>query len=257
MTLHEQISNDMKEAMKQKDAARLSTLRMLHAALKNKRIDLMRDLEEKDVQQVVKSQMKQLKDALATYQEAGRQEMVESAHAELGVLETYLPAQMDDAMLEDVVTQALNDAGMENKEQMGQAMGVAMKAVAGQADGSRVRAIVEKILGCIVFVISGLFIFAQEVFAQGVASAAASDTALFGDDYVVFLLRMSRVFLMVIGIPSVIFILTGAVHYATSHTRDDEKAKAIKKIVAGIGGTITVAVLFTVVTIALEGMLAG
>jgi|GEM_PF-26164 uncharacterized protein len=253
MTLLEQITNDMKEAMKQKQAERLSTLRMLHAALKNKRIDLRRDLEQKDVEQVVKSQIKQLKDALLTYQEAGRQETVDATHAELAVLEVYLPEQMDDAALEETVKNALAQAGASTSEQMGQAMGVAMKAVAGQADGSRVRRVVEKLLGCLV-VAMGSFGFSKGVLAQSVAEEMTSDAGLFGDDYLIFLLRMARVFLMVIGIPAVIFILTGAVHYATSHVRDDEKAKAIKKIVAGVLGTIVVVILFTIVTIVLQGM---
>lgn len=146
MTLLEQILQDTKEAMKNKDAARLSTLRMLKSALKNKQIELMHELSDEEALAVIKSQIKQLTDAMQMYKDAGRAESAEEAQTEIAVLEAYLPAQMDDAALEKVVVDALQAVGATSPEDMGKAMGVAMKAVAGQADGSRVRDIVERTL---------------------------------------------------------------------------------------------------------------
>ena len=147
MTLQEQVLHDTKEAMKQKDAAKLSTLRMLKAALKNKEIDLKHELSDEEVLAVIKMQIKQLNDALHMYQDAGRQESVDETQAEILILEAYLPAQMSDEVLREAVTKALEAAQATSKEDMGKAMGAAMKAAAGQADGSRVRAIVEELLG--------------------------------------------------------------------------------------------------------------
>jgi len=138
--LTDQITNDMKEAMKAQDAPRLSTIRMLKSALKNKQIELLHELSDEEAMAVIKTQIKQLKDAAETFRQAGRAETVEANEREVAVLEKYLPAQMDDAALIAVVKDALAAAGATSKADAGKAMGAAVKAVAGRADGSRVKA---------------------------------------------------------------------------------------------------------------------
>ncbi len=144
MTLLETINQDFTAAMKERREAELSTLRLLRAALKNRQIELMKELSEDEALSVVKSQIKQLKDALESF--ASREDLAQKARGELAVLEKYLPAQLSDAELEAVVKEAVAASGASGKADMGRAMGAAMKAVSGQADGSRVKAIVETML---------------------------------------------------------------------------------------------------------------
>ncbi len=243
-TLQEHIQEDMKEAMKQKEEARLSTLRMLKAALKNKQIDLMHELSEDDVLKVIKSQAKQLADAVVLYAEGGRQEAVMAAQKEIVLLESYLPAQMDDDMLEAKVRQALQEAGMQSKEQMGKAMGVAMKAVAGEADGSRVRSIVEKILAVFVMIIIGV----------GISRVVHAASSTFSSDFVITCLRIARAFLLVFGVASINYLLVGGFKYMIASGRNDEVSFSLHKITIGLIGTVTVACLYIVATSMLQAL---
>lgn len=146
MPIVTQVTEDMKAAMKAQDAARLSTVRMLKTALKNKEIDLMRPLTDDEALAVIRTQIKQLKDSITEFAAAGRADLADPVTAEVAVLEAYLPAQMGDEELAAKVKQALAEAGFTGKADMGRAMGVAMKAVAGLADGARVKAAVEAAL---------------------------------------------------------------------------------------------------------------
>lgn len=146
MSILEQINSDLTLAMKEKKEAELSTLRLLRSALKNKQIDLMCELKEEDVLAVIKTQIKQLKDALLSFETAARADLADKTKAELLVLEKYLPAEMSDEDLEKTIRAALSEAGISSKADIGKAMGVVMKAVAGQASGNRVKESLEKIL---------------------------------------------------------------------------------------------------------------
>ncbi len=146
MSLVETIGKDMVAAMKEKKETDLSTLRMLKTALKNKQIDLMHELTDEEAMAVVKTMIKQTKDAMESFASANREDLSAQAKAELAVLERYLPAQLPEAELDALVKGALAEAGFSSKADMGKAMGAAMKAVAGRADGARVKAAVEKSL---------------------------------------------------------------------------------------------------------------
>ena len=142
MSLHEQIQKDYIEAMKAREQLRLSTLRMLRSALKNKQIELKKDLSDEDVQAVVKSQAKQLKDSLQEFEKASRDDLALSTKAELEIIAAYLPKQMSDEELLAVVKKTLTKIGASSSEDMGKAMGAVMGAVQGGADGGRVKAMV-------------------------------------------------------------------------------------------------------------------
>lgn len=244
MTLLEQITFDMKEAMKAKDEAKLSTLRMLKSALKNKQIDLMHELSDEEVLSVIKTQMKQLKDSLESFSGAGREDLAVPTQKELVVLEAYMPAQMSEEELEAVVKAAVEESGVTSKEDMGKAMGVAMKKVAGRADGSRVKEMVGKLLAVLVLVCSiGLL-------AAHPALAAESEGSVFA----VSALRIARIFLLLFGIVSINMILIGGFNYMIASGRDATHSSSIAKITTGILGTIIVAALFTIATIALENL---
>lgn len=248
MTLLEQISEDMKTAMRAKDERTLSTVRMLKSALKNKQIDLMRELTEEDVLAVVKSQMKQLKEAQEIAVNAGRPETAQEAQAEMDVLTKYLPAQMDDAALETAVRAALEGAGLTSKQDMGKAMGVAMKAAAGQADGSRVKTIVEKILASFVL---GLALLPQAVDAATGTTVAttAAKTATASPFLSETALRTVRIFLMLMGIVCVNFVLIGAFELMTASGRDHEHHSGLHKLIMGLLGTVFIAGLITIVSV--------
>lgn len=145
-SLFECIDGDFKNAMKAKQADQLSTLRLLRTALKNKQIDIQRPLDEGEVIAVVKSQMKQLRDALELYVAGGRKEEEEKIQQEIDLLQIYLPQEISDDVLEQMVQTALQENDIHGKEEIGKAMGTAMKAVSGAADASRVRVMVERLL---------------------------------------------------------------------------------------------------------------
>jgi len=143
MTTTERIEQDFKEAMKARDEFRVSILRMVRTSLKNKQIDLMHELTDAEAMAVLKTMVKQYQDALNDFQNAGRMDLVEKQQKEIDAINIYLPAKMSSEELEKIVAGAV--AGM-SKADMGKAMGAAMKAVDGRADGNEVRAIVQRLL---------------------------------------------------------------------------------------------------------------
>jgi hypothetical protein len=146
MSIIEKINADFISAMKEKREAELSTLRLLRSALKNKQIEVMHELKEEEILAVIKTQIKQIKDSLLSFESAGRTDLVEKTKNEAVILERYLPAELSDEELEKVIRGALAEAGISAKTEMGKAMGAVMKAVAGQASGNRVKETVERLL---------------------------------------------------------------------------------------------------------------
>lgn len=146
MTLYEQIKEDIKVAMRGKDMKTLDVLRMVAASIKNKAIDLKREVEEEDVLSVVKSDMKKLQDALQDFTKAAREDLMEKTREEIEILKKYLPEEMSDEALEEAVRDIFKKHKFEDASQMGQAMGVVMKELQGKVSGNRVRPMVEQVL---------------------------------------------------------------------------------------------------------------
>lgn len=144
MTILPKIDADFKEAMKAKNEIVISVLRLMRTALKNKQIEAQHDLSEQEATAVLKTLIKQYQDALADFKSAGRRDLEERQQQEIDIVARYLPPPMDSATLEKIVREALTESGI---TEIGKAMGVAMKAVKGQADGNEVRRVVEQILG--------------------------------------------------------------------------------------------------------------
>lgn len=142
MTRFEQIQADMIVAMKAKDASRLAVLRNALSAIKNAQIDAQKPLTDAEIQGVVATMVKQLKDAMKDFDAGGRADLVEQNRQEIAVLEQYLPAQMSDDELLGIVEQVLADTGAKTPADIGRVMGSAMAAVAGKADGNRVKEMV-------------------------------------------------------------------------------------------------------------------
>lgn len=146
MALLDQIKDDMKNAMRNKDMATLDTVRMLIASVKNKAIDMQKEMEDADVIVVIKTDLKKLKDGLESFISAAREDLAEKARVEIAVLERYLPQQLSDVDLEAKVREALAEIGITDTSQIGKAMGQLMARLKELADGNRIRAMVEKIL---------------------------------------------------------------------------------------------------------------
>ncbi|MGI6103029.1 MAG: GatB/YqeY domain-containing protein [Patescibacteria group bacterium] len=147
MTLIDRLTDDMKAAMKSGDAIELSTLRMARTALTNKRIEIGRDLSDDDVITVLQREVKQRREAETQYRDAGRAELADKEQAEIAVLERYLPAQLADDELDQLVRDAVAKSGATGLADMGKVMGALMPTLGGRADGTRVSAAVRRALG--------------------------------------------------------------------------------------------------------------
>lgn len=148
MTLLEQITQALTAAMKAKDAARLSTLRMVKSALKNREIDKMAPLDDAESAKVLQTLVKQRRDSAEQYTQAGRAELAEKELAEITVIEEYLPASLDDETLARLVDEAIAEIGATSAKDMGRAMKAVMAKIAGQpVDGKVVSGLVKSRLG--------------------------------------------------------------------------------------------------------------
>lgn len=145
-SLVDQIKEDMKQAMRDKNSVTLDTVRMLLSSVKNKAIDLGHELEDVEVMAVLKSDLKKLKDGLESFVSAAREDLAQKVREEILVLEKYLPPQITDGELEEKVRAELSALGISNVDDIGKAMGQLMGKLKDAADGNRVRAMVEKVL---------------------------------------------------------------------------------------------------------------
>jgi uncharacterized protein len=148
MKLIDRISQDMTAAMKARDQARLSPLRMAKAALMNAEVTKGRPLEEAEMQQVLASLIKQRRDSIEQFTSGGRNDLVEKEAAEIAVLERYAPPAASAADIEHAVDAAIKETGASTAKDMGRVMKAVMSALAGKsADGKVVNELVRKKLG--------------------------------------------------------------------------------------------------------------
>jgi uncharacterized protein YqeY len=147
MGLREQIEADTKDALKAGAKDKVSTLRMLNAALKNKKIDKRRELTDDEVVETVRSLIKQRRDSIEQFAKGGRQDLVDKETAEIIVLEAYLPQQLSQAELEGMVRDAVAQTGAQGAKDMGKVMKALIPMVGGRADGKLVSELVKRALG--------------------------------------------------------------------------------------------------------------
>ncbi len=144
MSLSEQIVSDLTAAMKAQDAQRTSTLRMVKAAMMNRKIEQGSELTDDDVQKLLRSLVKQRRDSIEQYEKAGRQELVDKEAAEIAVIETYLPQAASAAEIETAVAAAIAETGATSMKDMGKVMKAAQAALSGKnADGRQVSEMVK------------------------------------------------------------------------------------------------------------------
>ncbi|MBN3722650.1 GatB/YqeY domain-containing protein [Burkholderia sp. Ac-20379] len=146
MSLKDQISEDMKAAMRAKDTARLGTIRLLLSAIKQREVDERITLDDAAVVGVVDKMLKQRKDSISQFQAAGRDDLVAQEQAEVDVLVAYMPAQLSEAEVADAVQEAVVAAGASGPQDMGKVMAVLKSKLAGKADMTAVSALVKAAL---------------------------------------------------------------------------------------------------------------
>ena len=148
MSLKERIAKDMTAAMKARDAARTSTLRMVKAALMNREIEKGGELSDEEVTKALQSLVKQRRDSVEQYEKAGRDELADKERAEIGVIEEYLPRAASPEEIGRAVEEAIAETGATSMKQMGAVMKAAQARLAGRsADGRAVSEAVKAKLG--------------------------------------------------------------------------------------------------------------
>ena len=146
MTLKAQITEDMKNAMRAKEAQRLGTIRLLQAAIKQREVDERIELDDVAVIAIVDKLVKQRKDSIAAFTEANRQDLVDQEQLELGFLSVYLPQRLSEAEVATAVAKIVAETGASGAGDMGKVMGAAKKELAGKADMAHVSAAVKAAL---------------------------------------------------------------------------------------------------------------
>jgi uncharacterized protein YqeY len=147
MSLREKIDEDIKAALKSGAKDKVSALRMLSAALKNKQIDKRRPLTDDEVVETVRSLLKQRKDSIEQFAKGGRQDLVDKETAEVAILEVYLPQQLSRDEIETLVRSAIAESGAQGAKDMGKVMKALMPKLGGRADGKLVSELVKAGLG--------------------------------------------------------------------------------------------------------------
>ena len=148
MSLSKQIVADLTTAMKAQDANRTSTLRMVKAAMMNRQIEKGSELDDDDMQKLLRSLVKQRRDSVEQYEKAGRAELSEKERAEIAVIEEYLPQAATREEIERAVSEAVSETGASSMKEMGAVMKAALARLAGKnADGRTVSEVVKSKLG--------------------------------------------------------------------------------------------------------------
>ena len=145
MTIQEKIQSQMADAMRNKDQLRLSVLRMMKTAVKNKEIEKMKPLEEPEVIVVLNTLVKQRKDSVEQFRKGGREELAQKEEAEIKIIEEYLPAAASEDDIRVAIDEAVQETGAASIKDMGKVMKATLARLAGKsADGSRVSSMVKE-----------------------------------------------------------------------------------------------------------------
>lgn len=143
MSLKQKITDDMKAAMRAKDAARLGTIRLLLAAIKQREVDERIELSDADIVAVIDKMIKQRRDSIEQFEAAGRQELADTEKSEISVLRDYMPQQMTEAEVEQAVIDAIAASGVQKSQEMGKVIALLKPKLAGRADMGKVSALVK------------------------------------------------------------------------------------------------------------------
>jgi uncharacterized protein YqeY len=143
MSLRDRVNEDMKNAMRAREAEKLGALRLLLAAMKQREVDERITLDDAGVVSVIEKMMKQRRDSIAQYEKAQRQDLADKERFEMSVLEAYLPQGLTQAEVEAIVAEAVSSSGATSAADMGKVMALVKPKVAGRADMGKVSALVK------------------------------------------------------------------------------------------------------------------
>jgi len=143
MPLRDQVNEDMKSAMKAREADKLAAIRLLLAAMKQREVDERITLDDAGVVAVVEKMIKQRKDSIAQYEKAARQDLADKEKYEISVIEKYLPQQLSQAEIDGIIAEAIASTGAKGAADMGKVMGVVKPKLAGRADMGKVSGLVK------------------------------------------------------------------------------------------------------------------
>jgi len=146
MSLMDKLNDDMKQAMKTKDKLKLSVIRMVKSSVKNEEINQGKELSDDEVLALFNRELKQRRDSLQEFDKAGREDLAEQARAEIEVILQYLPKQLDEAEIRQIVEETIKQVGATSKKDLGKVMGAMMPRIKGKADGNQVNKIVQELL---------------------------------------------------------------------------------------------------------------
>lgn len=146
MNLSDRLTDDMKQAMKSQDKFKLTTIRMMRASVKNLEIELKRPLDDNEVLDILSREIKQRKDSLQEFEKAGRNDLVDNLAAEIEIISKYLPEQLTEEEILEIVRQTIQELGASSKADMGKVMGALMPKTKGRADGKLVNKAVQQFL---------------------------------------------------------------------------------------------------------------
>ena len=146
MSLIERLNEDMKQAMKSQDKFRLSVIRMVRSSIKNAEIERQKPLDDSEVIDILQREVKQRKDSLQDFEKAGRSDLAADASKEIDILQEYLPQQLSEEEIVEIVKQTMQETGAATKADMGRLMGALMPKVKGRADGKIVNRIAQQLL---------------------------------------------------------------------------------------------------------------
>lgn len=148
MSLQTRLMEDMKRAMKEKEAGkfRLSVIRMVRASIKYVEIDKKRELTDEEVLEVLAREVKMRRDAMEEFKKAGREDLVQTAQEEIAVLSVYLPKQLDESEIRQLVSEVIAEVGAVTEKDMGKVMSALMPKIRGRSDGKMVNVIVRTAL---------------------------------------------------------------------------------------------------------------
>ena len=143
MSLREQVSNDLKVAMRAGDARRRDAIRLLTAALKQKEVDERKTLADADVVAIIDKMIKQRRDSITQFEKGGRQDLADNEKYELDVLQAYMPQALSESEIGDIVATSIAESGAKGAADMGKVMAILKPKLAGRADMSKVSGLVK------------------------------------------------------------------------------------------------------------------
>lgn len=144
MQLRERLTAAMKDAMKNRDSLRLSAIRMVLSSVKNRDIELRREMNDQEITETIVTLCKQRRESIRLFKEAGRQELVDKEEAELALMQEFLPQQLTREELEALVAQAISETSATSGKDMGKVMKHLQPLVSGRADGKLVSEVVKQ-----------------------------------------------------------------------------------------------------------------